>query len=142
MKILTYPNVFLKLKAEPVKKINDEILDIVNKMTKIVEMYNGVGLAAPQIGINKRIIVVNMGKLKVAYINPVITHRHGEVYSMEGCLSLPNEQYKVSRNMIIDFKAKTIKGGYKKFETHSRLSMILQHEIDHLDGILINSKGE
>ena len=142
MKILTYPNVFLKLKAEPVKKIDDEILDIIERMTKIVQQYGGVGLAAPQIGINKRIIIINTPKMKTAFINPKINNIFGEVYSMEGCLSLPSQMFKVKRSMIIDFRARTIKGGYKKFEADTNLAMILQHEVDHLDGILINGKGE
>lgn len=140
MEILIYPNEILNFNAEKVEEVDDDILKIIDLMWKTVKHYKGVGLAAPQIGVSKRIIVVNSPRLKEVFINPEIINPFGETLSTEGCLSLPNKMYQVKRNMIVDLKAMDTQGNIEQFELIGSQSIIVQHEIDHLNGILINKK--
>lgn len=143
----------------PIVKIGDPILEtraqevprITKKITKLVEdmietMYeaNGAGLAAPQVGVNKRIIVVDLGEGPVCLINPVVQSAKGEEIDVEGCLSIPERWVYVKRAAEIEVTGLNEKGKPVRVKAEGFLARALQHEIDHLDGILIldRSLGE
>lgn len=143
----------------PIVKIGDPILEtraqevprITKKITKLVEdmietMYeaNGAGLAAPQVGVNKRIIVVDLGEGPVCLINPVVQSAQGEEIDVEGCLSIPERWVYVKRAAEIEVTGLNEKGKPARVKAEGFLARALQHEIDHLDGILIldRSLGE
>ena len=139
--ILTYPNPELKKKSVPVVVINDSVRDLVRDMAETMYHAPGVGLAAPQIGVHQRVIVIDVSckdeipDLIVA-INPVIVHAEGEAYEEEGCLSVPNYAANVRRHAQVVVKALDLEGNERTWRADELLSIAFQHEIDHLDGIL------
>jgi peptide deformylase len=139
--ILTYPNPELKKKAVPVVVINDSIRELVRDMAETMYHAPGVGLAAPQIGVHQRVIVIDVsGKDEapdlIVAINPVIVHAEGEAYEEEGCLSVPNYAANVRRHARVVVKALDLEGNEVTWRTDELLAIAFQHEIDHLDGIL------
>lgn len=140
-RILTYPDPELKKKSQSVAVISDKTREIVRDMTETMYNAPGVGLAAPQIGIHQRIIVIDVsGKdepphLTVA-INPVIIHAEGESYEEEGCLSVPAYAANVRRHLRVVVKALNLDGEEFTCKADNLLAIAFQHEIDHLDGIL------
>ena len=103
--------------------------------------YQGVGLAAPQVGVSKRVTVidVSMGKKpkdKLAIVNPEITFSEGKVYEEEGCLSFPDIREKVVRAAKVRIRAQDEKGKWFEMDGEDLLARAMQHEIDHLDGVL------
>lgn len=132
----------LRMKAREVREIDDNIRRLVKDMFDTMYDANGVGLAAPQVGISKRIIVVDTGDLPIALINPVILERIGENTSVEGCLSIPGVQGEVTRAERVSVKGTTLDGKEHEFHAEGLFARALQHEIDHLDGILFIDKAE
>ena len=140
-KIFTYPHPVLLVSAQPVENVDAEIRDILDEMTQIMKINNGIGLAAPQIGICKRLIMVDLNGHRYQLINPTIRKASGSQKNVEGCLSLPNQAFEVSRadEAVIegvDSEEKEI-----TLSTAGLLACVFQHEIDHLNGILINMIG-
>lgn len=139
--ILTFPDPELKKKSHPVTIINDRTRELVRDMAETMYAAPGVGLAAPQIGVHQRIIVIDISpgdgppNLIVA-INPVIVHADGESYEEEGCLSVPKYAANVRRHARIVVKALNLDGEEVTVKADGLLSIAFQHEIDHLDGIL------
>lgn len=139
--ILTYPDPELRKKALPVTVINDKIVELVRDMAETMYDAPGVGLAAPQIGVHLRIIVIDVaGKddppnLIVA-INPLIIHSEGESYEEEGCLSVPKYAANVRRHDAVVVKALNLDGKEFTCKAEGLLAIAFQHEIDHLDGVL------
>lgn len=131
----------LKLKAKKVEKIDDSIKKLINDMIETMKFSNGVGLAAPQVGISLRIIVVDYEEKPIAFINPEILEEEGENIDYEGCLSVPGIEVPVKRAEKIVFKAQDINGKVKRYKANGLLARIIQHEIDHLEGILIIDKN-
>ncbi|MBP2639955.1 MAG: Peptide deformylase [Firmicutes bacterium] len=126
----------LKKKAEPVVRIDRKIKQLLDDMSQTMYHADGVGLAAPQVGVSQRIIVIDVGEGLIELINPVITASEGSLISMEGCLSVPGIYGDVERCTTV-----TVEG----FDRHRKkvrisatdlLAKALQHEIDHLEGIL------
>lgn len=141
LKVLTYPNPILSQKAQPVDRLSDQDLRFIEEMIDLMYEEDGVGLAAPQVGISKRIIIVSpnaeRGEEQV-YINPEITQFSQEQeLGTEGCLSVPNVSCEVRRSKKIMFKAKTIAGKQIIEEFQNFPARVVQHEIDHLNGILL-----
>ena len=139
--ILTYPNPELKKKSVPVTIINEATIELVRDMAETMYDAPGVGLAAPQIGVHQRIIVIDVaGKDEkpdlIVAINPVIVHAEGESYEEEGCLSVPKYAANVRRHARLVVKALNLKGEEVTYRADGLLSVAFQHEIDHLDGIL------
>ncbi len=128
----------LREKARDVREINTQILALLDDMAETMNDAEGVGLAATQIGISKRLIVVDIkdehGLLKL--INPVIIHREGRESAVEGCLSLPGVAGEVERDATVTVRALTPEGEEKVICATGLLARAFQHEIDHLDGIL------
>ena len=139
--ILTYPNPELKKKSVPVTIINEATIELVSDMAETMYAAPGVGLAAPQIGVHQRVIVIDVaGKDEkpdlIVAINPVIVHAEGESYEEEGCLSVPKYAANVRRHARLVVKALNLRGEEVTYRADGLLSIAFQHEIDHLDGIL------
>lgn len=140
-RILTYPDPALKKKSAPVTIINEKIHDLVRDMAETMYDAPGVGLAAPQIGVHQRVIVIDvspkdeMPNLIVA-INPVIVHAEGESYEEEGCLSVPRYCANVRRHASVVVQAVNLAGEEVTWRAEELLAVAFQHEIDHLDGKL------
>ncbi|HZV81685.1 MAG TPA: peptide deformylase [Geobacteraceae bacterium] len=139
--ILSYPDPELKKKSQPVTVINDKIRELVRDMAETMYDAPGVGLAAPQIGIHQRVIVIDVaGKDEkpelIVAINPVIIHAEGETYEEEGCLSVPKYAANVRRHAKVVVRGLNLEGEEVTWRAEDLLAIAFQHEIDHLDGIL------
>jgi peptide deformylase len=139
--ILTYPDPELKRKSPAVTVINEKTHELVKDMTDTMYDAPGIGLAAPQIGVHQRIIVIDVaGKDDppelIAAINPVIIHAEGETFEEEGCLSVPKYAANVRRHANIVVKGLNLDGEEMTWKADGLLAIAFQHEIDHLDGIL------
>lgn len=139
--ILHYPDPELKKKSLPVTVINEKTRELVRDMAETMYAAPGVGLAAPQIGVHQRVVVIDVSakdeppKLIVA-INPVIIHTEGESYEEEGCLSVPGYAANVRRHEMVVVKALNLEGEEFTCRAEGLLAVAFQHEIDHLDGTL------
>jgi len=145
LKIIKYPNNFLRRKAREVKieeLKSPKIQRLILNMMKTMEVEKGVGLAAPQVGSNFRICLVKADREKdsnaIALINPKIksSSRKKDIFE-EGCLSFPGKFFPVERPVKVKVAAKDIAGKKLKIKADGLLARVLQHEIDHLDGILV-----
>jgi len=139
--ILTYPDPELKKKSAPVVVINDVVRELVKDMAETMYHAPGIGLAAPQIGIHQRVIVIDLTSHDetpdlIVAINPIIVHAEGEAYEEEGCLSVPKYAANVRRHARIVVKGLDLDGNEQTWRAEDLLAIAFQHEIDHLDGIL------
>jgi len=135
LKIITYPDPTLRKKSEKVKEVDNEIKDLIKNMIKTMEKNQGIGLAAPQVGVLKRIIIALTDNGPKAFINPKIIKKTKETEIMEeGCLSFPGLFLEIKRWKGVEIEA--LDGNGNKIKATGLLARILQHEIDHLDGIL------
>ncbi len=142
LRIHTYPDPVLAEKARKVDEITDAIRQLAADMSETMYEGNGVGLAAPQVGESIRLVVLDVTgpeerKGLMSLINPVIVQREGSVESEEGCLSLPMLSGKVTRSEKITVHATDLDGNEQKIEAEGLLAICLQHELDHLDGVLL-----
>ncbi|WP_028575067.1 peptide deformylase [Desulfonatronovibrio hydrogenovorans] len=140
-KLVTYPEEILSRKAEPVAEINDYIRDLAGDMAEIMYQNRGIGLAAPQVGEGLRLITVDLsGPDKrddlMVLVNPEIIDSQGESESEEGCLSVVGYKSSVCRAEKIRVRALDLKNNQVILDADDLLATCLQHEIDHLDGIL------
>lgn len=135
-KVLTEPDAALRTKSIPVKNINAGVLRVLDNMRETMYAFDGVGLAAIQIGVPKRMIVLDPGDNFIELINPVIVNRDGEKRASEGCLSVPGKVGLVNRALKVTVSALNREGEKIKIEAEDLFARVLQHEIDHLDGIL------
>jgi peptide deformylase len=126
----------LRQKAQEVKKITPNIHKLLDNMAETMYEANGVGLAAPQIGISKRIVVIDIGEGLIELINPIIVEKSGEEIESEGCLSVPNVVGEVKRAKSVVIQALNRDGETVEYEAEGLLARAFQHEIDHLEGIL------
>lgn len=127
----------LRKTAEPVPRITKRISKLIKDMLDTMYAFDGVGLAAPQIGISKRIIVIDVGEGPLVLVNPVLLDSHGEEVDVEGCLSIPDKRFYVKRATHVEVSGLDEKGRTVRLEAEGLLARALQHEMDHLDGILI-----
>jgi len=132
-------------KAEPVDRVDAEIVRLAQDMVMTVHAAPGVGLAAPQVGVSKRVIVVDLsvGQNKddlIVLANPEVIRQEGEVTCEEGCLSVPDIREKVSRPYRVTVRGLDLEGRTVEVEGEDLLARALCHEIDHLDGILFVEK--
>ena len=142
LEIKKYPDEVLKKKADHVRSINGDLRKLIDDMIETMYNARGIGLAAPQVGVLKRIIVLDTNLIEnqrspVVLINPEIVSSEGETISEEGCLSIPGFITKIKRKEKIFVKALDRNGKQIEIEGTGLLARALQHEIDHLDGILI-----
>ena len=141
-KILTLPDPILRKKSEPVEKIDKKIKNLMDDMLETMYAAPGIGLAAVQIGILKRIIVIDLSKegekkKPIFIVNPEIISQSSDLVSYEeGCLSIPNQFAEVERPNTCKIKFLDYEGNKKELEAKGLLATCIQHEIDHLNGIL------
>ena len=137
LEIKEYGEPDLREKALPVKEITPEILNLIKDMAETMYTTSGVGLAASQVGILKRIILVDEEEDGlIVLINPMIIKSEGEVVEEEGCLSVPDIYSQVKRSSKVTIKALNENGDLIEITKEGLTARALQHEIDHLDGIL------
>lgn len=141
-KIVMHPADILEQECEPVTVFDKKLVKLLNDMYDTMIEFDGVGLAAPQIGLNKRIAIVDVDDESgtIELINPEILETDGEQNGVEGCLSFPGLYGEVSRPYYVKVKAQDRKGRSYTIEAEDYLARAIQHEIDHLDGILFTSK--
>ena len=132
----------LRKKSRDVKEIDDKVLELIEDMKETMLKYDGVGIAAPQVGVLKRIVIVMNGKKIVTLINPVILNSEGEEYDVEGCLSVKKKTVEVKRPSKITVEALNEKGEKISFVAEHYYAREICHEVDHLDGILIVDREE
>lgn len=132
----------LRKKCKKVEKIDDKILELIQDMKDTMFENDGVGIAAPQVGVLKRIVVVLHGKKPVVLINPVITSKEGRAVDAEGCLSVKKRIVNVARPTKITVEALNENGEEISFEARDFYAREICHELDHLDGILIVDREE
>ncbi|MBU4370030.1 peptide deformylase [Patescibacteria group bacterium] len=162
LKIRKYGDTILRAKCEEVKEINDEVKDLARKMLRTMHRDDGIGLAAPQVGDKRRIIVVDIGHSPLILINPKIIKKSDKMAKeFEGCLSLPGINLRIKRPQNVEVEGyllereqnvhpvKSRETGISpraklfnrvKIKAEDLLARDLQHEIDHLDGVLIIDK--
>lgn len=139
--IVKYPDPVLAKPGEPVTEFDDKLKTLVEEMFESMYAAHGIGLAAPQIGLSKRITVIDVNFKKdpadqLVLINPQIIEREGQQFEEEGCLSLPDIRDKVKRSAKVKVRAQNADGEWFEVEGEELLSRAFQHEIDHLDGVL------
>jgi len=139
--ILTVPDPLLKQKSLPVPIITDEVIQLARDMADTMYAAPGIGLAAPQVGVLQRIIVIDVAGTDeppqlITAINPVIIQAEDDCFDEEGCLSVPDFAANVKRHRRVVVKAITLEGQERIWHTDGLLAIAFQHEIDHLDGIL------
>ncbi|MEQ3512389.1 peptide deformylase [Pseudoalteromonas sp. BZB3] len=139
LEVLRFPDERLRTVAEPVAEVNDEIRQIVKDMLETMYDENGIGLAATQVDIHKRIVVIDVseeGNEPLVLINPEIIAKDGSTISEEGCLSVPQSYAKVDRAEQVTVKALNENGEEYTYEADGLLAICTQHELDHLMGKL------
>lgn len=136
--IVKHPDPILREKALEVSRINSNIVKLLDDMKETMYAAEGVGLAAPQVGISKRVAVIDAGDEQglIELINPEIISKSGEQLGPEGCLSFPGLMGDVRRAMICKVRALNRDGETFEIEGEGLLARALQHEIDHLNGVL------
>ena len=135
-RVLHYGEEPLRAESEPVTEINDDIRRLVDDMFETMNEAKGVGLAAPQVGVNLRLAVIDIGDDPMVLINPRILKSSGKETCDEGCLSLPGLTEKVERAKKVVAEATDIDGSVYEIEAEGLLARAIQHELDHLDGVL------
>ncbi len=139
LNIKKYPDPILRKKCKEVKEITPKIKELTLNMIETMKKADGVGLAAPQVGVLKRIIVAETERGPKGFINPKILKKSRKKETIEeGCLSFPSLFLKIKRAKEVEIEA--LDGNGKKIKAQGFLARILQHEIDHLDGILFIDK--
>lgn len=141
-KIVMHPAEILEQPCKPVTAFNNKLKKLLNDMYDTMIEFDGVGLAAPQIGVDEQIAIVDIddGSGTIEMINPEILETKGEQTGVEGCLSFPGLYGEVSRPYYVKVKALDRKGRTFTIEAEDFLARAIQHEIDHLHGILFTSK--
>lgn len=139
--IVKYPDPVLSKPGLPITEFDDKLKTLVEEMFESMYAAHGIGLAAPQIGLSKRITVIDVNFKKdpadkLVLINPEIIKREGQQFEEEGCLSLPDIRDKVKRAAKVKVRAQNVEGEWFEVEGEELLSRAFQHEIDHLDGVL------
>lgn len=147
--ILTFPDARLRRVSEPIISVTHDDRELIRLMFDAMEEAGGLGLAAPQVGINKRIVIVDVTPLdayegqqdgvshgRLALVNPSFTAQGGEAAWREGCLSVPGVEADVIRPAVIDLHALDEEGEPIELKASGLLAACIQHEIDHLDGVL------
>ncbi|MBV6459883.1 MAG: Peptide deformylase 1 [Fimbriimonadaceae bacterium] len=139
--IIKHPSALLRKPAIPIDKIGKRLEKLIDSMVRTMKQAHGIGLAAPQIGESDRIIVIApQGEKILVLLNPVITEAAGEVSGEEGCLSIPGLYGDVVRAAKVKVEAYDRKGKPVAYEMEGLPARVVQHEVDHLDGILFIDK--
>lgn len=142
--IITFPNPILHQRAKPVENVNDEIRQLIVDLADTMHAEDGVGIAAPQVGVSLRVALIDItdcegdvGLGLIKMVNPEIISREGEIEWDEGCLSVPEFRKKMKRSKKLCVKFLDETGRQKELHAEGLLAVAVQQEIDHLDGKLI-----
>ncbi len=141
LNIVKYPDPVLSKPGEPITEFNAELRKLVADMFETTYASQGVGLAAPQVNVSKRLAVIDLSmgkdpKDRLVIINPEIISSEGKLYEEEGCLSFPDIREKVVRAAKVRVRAQDERGKWFEIDGEDLLSRCFQHEIDHVDGML------
>lgn len=141
MQIFHYPEPVLVKKAEPIAEIDDSIRQLAEDMAETMYAAPGVGLAAPQVGVSRRLIVLDCSGNDepphlIAAVNPEIVAAEGDSFEEEGCLSVPGYYCRIKRKAEVTVRYLDLEGEEQTLEADGLLAIAFQHEIDHLDGVL------
>jgi peptide deformylase len=143
LKIIRYPDPRLKKPSSPVHQFDGDLAELAGEMLRLMRQHKGVGLAAPQVGRNIRLFVMNPtgeeGNDRI-YVNPTLLSPVGEETSEEGCLSIPDVTADILRSQTVTLMAQDLAGKAVELSETGYIARIWQHEIDHLDGILITDR--
>jgi peptide deformylase len=142
LEIRKYPDRILKQKTSPVAILDGEVQRLIDDMIETMYAAPGVGLAAPQVGVSKRLAVIDISTKEadvplLVLINPVFIQREGHIEFEEGCLSIPEYTVKIGRSEKVVVRSMDRNGIEADIEAEGLLAIALQHEIDHLDGLLL-----
>lgn len=140
--IKVVPDPVLSKRAAPVERVTRRIQKLIKDMADTMYDAPGVGLAAPQVGVSKRIVVVDVGDGPIALVNPRLIEEDGLEVDVEGCLSIPGVTCYVERAATVEVEGMDEKGVLRRVQAEGLLARALQHELDHLDGILITDIAE
>lgn len=135
--IRTYPDPVLRMEAQPVRDIDDDIRRLVDDMLETMYNAPGVGLAAPQIGVSLQVIVCDVGEGPFHMINPVMEQTTGSWTYEEGCLSVPEYYWPIKRASFARASGLDLDGNTVVYEGEELMGRVLQHELDHLGGTLL-----
>ena len=137
-----YPDSVLREVCKPVERFDSELRGLLDEMLRLMHAKEGIGLATPQVGITRRLFVCEIDGQSMSLVNPEIEGGVGSDSMVEGCLSLPDMRVCVTRRQGICVAGYEARGRKKQFEATGLWARAIQHEIDHLDGILICDHGE
>ncbi|OZS79236.1 peptide deformylase [Tetzosporium hominis] len=142
LKIITHPNDILTTPAKEVTKFDSKLAQLLDDMYDTMVAADGIGLAAPQVGVSKRVAIVDLGEGQdvIEMINPVVVAIGGKEVEVEGCLSFPDIYGEVERPFYVKIEAEDRDGNLYELEAEDYEARAIQHEIDHLNGILFTSK--
>lgn len=132
-----YPDVVLRRKCLPVNDVDGVICELMDSMAEVMYTYRGIGLAAPQVGMLWRVIIADVGEGLITLVNPEILQKDGNDRLQEGCLSLPDIEVDVERKHSIFVRGIDANGKEASLELAGLIARVIQHEIDHLNGVLI-----
>lgn len=142
LKILVAGDPVLRKIAAPVERIDKKLVRFLKDMAETMYAADGVGLAAPQVGVSKRVVVIDIGDGIYELINPEIVKKEGSVIGGEGCLSVPDYEGEVERAEYVECEFTDRKGQRMILQANGLLAVAVQHELDHLDGILFIDKAQ
>lgn len=142
LKIVLAGNPVLREVAKPVDRIDKKLQRLLKDMAETMYAADGVGLAAPQVGVSKRIVVIDVGEGLYELINPVIIKKEGSVLGSEGCLSVPDYEGEVERAEYVECEFTDKTGQRMILSASGLLAICIQHELDHLDGLLFIDKAK
>jgi peptide deformylase len=132
-----HPDPLLRDRCHPVERLDGWLSDAVAEMLTLMRVHQGIGLAAPQIGLTKRLFVAEVQGCSLCLVNPAIVSRSGCDRREEGCLSLPGTYVDIQRAWQIEVQGFDARGRKQKHRVEGLWARVMQHEIDHLDGVLI-----
>jgi len=146
-----YPDPILETPCEAITSFDDDLKNLVKDMFDVMVKHDGVGLSAPQVGINKKVFIACEGEeekekpelsdIKV-FVNPEFLEGNGEVHGTEGCLSLPGVMGMVKRHATVKLRYQDLDGNWHEEDFEKRMAVVVQHEYDHMHGIMFHTKLE
>jgi peptide deformylase len=145
LELVTYPGPVLRKQAKPIKDVDGKLIETADEMFEVMYENSGIGLAAPQVGLSKRLLVLDIrqdGFPEYIMINPRITRREGSVDAEEGCLSVPELFGEVTRAELVEVAYVDRDGEEQVLVADGLLARAIQHELDHLNGVLFIDRLE
>jgi peptide deformylase len=136
-----YPDAVLRTTCCPIDRFDTWLADVLEEMLALMRTTGGIGLAGPQVGILRRLFVAEIGRQILCLVNPVLLARNGSDRMIEGCLSLPGVQVDVQRNRRVEVQGYDAYGHRCRHRIEGLWARVVQHEIDHLNGVLICDKA-